>query len=59
MKNPHTADEWEPYLEEKVSEHARLSLALKDAEDELNDRVFRLFDLTRSEIDLLTKEVEH
>lgn len=59
MKNPHTADEWEPYLEENVSEHARLSFALKEAEKELNDRVYRLFDLTLSEVELLTKEVEH
>lgn len=59
MQNPRAADEWESYLTEKVSEHARLSLALKDAEDELNDRVFRLFKLTQPEISLLKKEVEH
>ena len=59
MKNPHTADEWEPYLKEKVSEHARLSLTIKDAEDELNDHVFRLFGLTTSEAKLLKNEVEH
>ena len=59
MKNPHTADEWEPYLQEKVSDRARLSLALQDAENELNDRVFHLFDLNPAEITLLKKEVEH
>jgi len=59
MKNPRLADEWEPYLQEKQKENARLTLALADAETELNDRVYRLFNLTADEIKLLQKEVEH
>jgi hypothetical protein len=59
MKNPRAADEWEPYLREKQDENARLTRALTDAEAELNDRVYRLFDLTADEIKLLQKEVEH
>ena len=59
MKNPRTADEWESYLIEKRSEHTRLTKALNAAETEINDRVYRLFDLTPDEIHLLQKEVEH
>jgi hypothetical protein len=32
---------------------------LADAETELNDRVYRLFNLTGDEVKLLQKEVEH
>jgi hypothetical protein len=59
MKNPETADEWEPYLRGKQNENASLTKKLHDAEAELNDRVYRLFDLTPGEIKLLQKEVEH
>ena len=59
MKNPRLADEWEPYLEEKRAEQVQLTSALNDAEGELNDRVYRLFDLSPAEIKLLQKEVEH
>lgn len=59
MKNPRTADEWEPYLTEKRAEQTRLTRALQDAEAELNDRVYRLFQLTPEEIQLLQREVEH
>lgn len=59
MKNPRTADEWEPYFQERVSENTRLTRALAAAEAELNDRVYRLFGLTPDEIKLLQKEVEH
>ncbi len=59
MKNPRAADEWEPYLREKQAENARLTRQLAAAEAELNDRVYRLFDLTADEIKLLQKEVEH
>jgi len=58
LKNPRAADEWEPYLREKRDENARLTRALNDAEAELNDRVYRLFDLSADEIKLLQKEVE-
>jgi SAM-dependent methyltransferase len=59
MRNPRAADEWEPYLQEKRDENARLARALTDAEAELNNRVYRLFNLTADEIKLLQKEVEH
>jgi hypothetical protein len=59
MKNPRLADEWEPYLQENQKENARLTHALADAEAELNDRVYRLFKLTKDEIKLLQEEVEH
>ncbi len=59
MKKPIIADEWEPYLAEKGKEQARLTAGLVAAESELNDRVYRLFNLTSDEIKLLQKEVEH
>ncbi|HUY88700.1 MAG TPA: DNA methyltransferase [Pirellulales bacterium] len=59
FKNPRTADEWEPYLEEKLAEVDRLARKLADCEAELNDRANRLFQLTPAEIALLQREVEH
>ena len=59
LKNPRIADEWEPYLKERRDEHARLTRAQAVAEAELNDRVYRLFQLTAEEVKLLQKEVEH
>jgi hypothetical protein len=59
MRNPRAADEWEPYLQEKRNENSRLTRALADAEAELNERVYRLFNLTGEEVKLLQKEVEH
>jgi len=59
LLSPRTADEWEPYLAEKRAEVERLARDVADAEAEINDRVFRLFRLTRDEIALLLKEVEH
>ena len=58
-EEPRLADEWEPYLQEKRGDNARLTRALADAESELNDWVYRLFNLTADEIKLLQKEVEH
>ena len=43
----------------KKAEVDRLSRQLADAEAELNDRVYQLFDLTRDEIKLIQREVEH
>ncbi len=59
FKNPRVADEWEPYLAEHRREVECLTRALADAEGELNDRVYRLFQLTPDEIKLLQREVEH
>lgn len=36
-----------------------MSRELSDAETELNDHVYRLFELTPEEISLLQREVEH
>jgi hypothetical protein len=59
LKNPRTADEWEPYLSEKRTDEDRLTRDLADAEAELNEQVYRLFNLTPDEIQLLQREVEH
>jgi len=59
LKNPRTADEWEPYLAERRAEIDRQTRELADVEAELNDRVFALFQLTQSEMQLLQREVEH
>ena len=44
---------------EKRDQNAQLMRVLTDAEAELNERVYRLFNLTADEIKLLQKEVEH
>ena len=59
MLNPRTADEWEPYLAEKRGQVEQLTRDLADAEAEINDRVYRLFNLTADEVTLLQREVEH
>ena len=51
--------EWEPYFREKKTERDALSRQLADAEAEINERVYRLFNLTKYEIALLQREVEH
>lgn len=53
LKNPRAADEWEPYQHEKRAKSDRLTRQLAAAEAELNDRVYRLFDLSSDEIKLL------
>ncbi len=57
FKKPQTADEWEPYLNDKRAAVAKLTQQL--AEAEINARVYKLFDLTPAEIALLQREVEH
>jgi hypothetical protein len=59
FQSSRVADEWEPCLAEKKAEVERLPHQLADAEAELNNRVYHLFDLTRDEIQLLQREVEH
>lgn len=59
FSSPKTADEWEPYLAKHRREVERLTRELADAEAEINDRVYRLFQLTPDEIKLLKREVEH
>ena len=57
--NPTTADEWEPYLTSKRNEVEALRRQLANAEAEINDRVFKLFNLNSEEVKLLLREVEH
>ena len=59
LTSPKTADEWEPYLREKFHEVDTLRRQLTDAEAEINDRVYKLFNLTADEIALLQREVKH
>lgn len=59
FSNPRLADEWEKYFQENKFEHDLLGRQMADAEADLNDRVYRLFDLTPAEIQLLKREVEH
>ena len=59
FSNPKAADEWEPYLAEKRREVEALEKKLADAEAEINERVYRLFQLRPDEVKLLQREVEH
>lgn len=54
-----TADEWESYLTEHRATVERQSREFADTESELNERVYRLFNLAYDEIRLLQREVEH
>lgn len=56
---PKTADEWEPYWKDKRAAVEALRRKLADAEAEINDRVYKLFGLSKDEIQLLQREVEH
>jgi hypothetical protein len=46
------------FLTEKQKKNTRLTRGLADAETELNDRVYRLFNFTADKIKLLREEVE-
>jgi hypothetical protein len=59
FQNPNVAEEWESYLAQRKQKIQQLTTQLRDAEAELNDRVYRLFDLTDKEIQLVKREVEH
>lgn len=59
FKKPQTAEEWDEYLSQKRKEHVSYSQQLASAEAEINERVYRLFELTAAEIELLQREVEH
>jgi hypothetical protein len=59
FRTPRIADEWESYLAEKRTSVETLTRRLADAEAELNDRVYQLFQLTPREIRILQREVEH
>lgn len=59
FENPKVAEDWEEYLNQKKAEVENLSEKIEDAEAELNDRVFRLFQLSHANIEFLQREVEH
>ncbi len=50
-------DEWERYFNARKAEIEGLSARIADAEAEINDRVYRLFDLDRDEIMLIEEEI--
>jgi hypothetical protein len=56
LDNPVTADEWSRYLGPQRAKHADLSHRIAAAEEELNQRVYRLFRLTHHEIKRLEEE---
>jgi hypothetical protein len=59
LASPKVADEWEPYLDGKKAEVDGLRRQLTDSEAEINERVYRVFNLTADEIELLKCEVAH
>ena len=56
-EDPKAADQWEPFWNEEHDRHTALTRSITDAESEINQRVYRLFDLTPDEITLLEREV--
>jgi len=50
-------DEWERYFRLRKAEVEELSARIADAEAEINDRVYHLFDLDRDEIALIEEEI--
>jgi type I restriction-modification system DNA methylase subunit len=50
-------DQWERYLAEKRAEVAALAARIADAEAEINDRVYRLFALSRDDIALIEDSI--
>ncbi|HXQ50407.1 MAG TPA: N-6 DNA methylase [Stellaceae bacterium] len=50
-------DEWERYFNARKMEVESLSARIADAEAEINDRVYRLFDLDRDEVALIEEEI--
>ena len=59
FQNPAIADQWESYVRDRAKQITDLTRKLSNTEADLNARVYRLFDLTDEEINLLQKEVEH
>lgn len=52
-------DEWERWLAARRAEHERLTARIVDLETELNDRVYRLFGLTRDEAGLIEETTKY
>jgi hypothetical protein len=59
FNKPQTADEWDDYLSKNRQAHVAYSQQIASAETEINERVYRLFELTPAEVELLQREVEH
>lgn len=51
--------EWEEWLTTQRSEHERLTGEIVGLETELNDRVYRLFDLTPDEIRITEETTQY
>jgi len=51
------ADRWEPYLSESRELHSELTARISRGEAELNQRVYKLFNLSKEGIKLLKAEV--
>jgi hypothetical protein len=51
-------DEWEAHFDTRKLEVAALDARIGDLEDEINDRVYRLFDLNTDEIALIEEALE-
>jgi hypothetical protein len=50
-------DQWERYFSARRAEVKQLSARIADAEADINDRVYRLFELNRDEIALIEAEL--
>jgi len=55
--DPALADRWEPYLSESRELHSELTARISRGEAELNQRVYKLFNLSKEGIKLLKAEV--
>jgi hypothetical protein len=51
-------DEWQAYFDERKSRVVGLNARIADLENEINDRVYRLFDLNTDEIALIEEALE-
>ena len=52
-------DDWQALLKERSAEHHKLTAQIIAAEEELNDRVYRLFGLGPDEIRLIEEETKY
>ncbi len=59
FRNPAVADQWDTYVAERGKLINSLTRKLADVESEMNERVYKLYELTQEEVSLLQREVEH
>jgi hypothetical protein len=52
-------DEWDTFLTDRRTQHERLTGEIVALETELNERVYRLFDLTAEEIRLIEETTKY